>query len=76
MGTCAQNHNILYSALQGGLVRLDLGAGMQDVDKQTSQVLLDFSYHLAIGDTSEAYKVLSHAPITLSSFMLAIWNHV
>ena len=33
--------------------------GMQDIDKQTSQALLEFSYHLAIGDTNEAYKVLS-----------------
>lgn len=32
-------------------------AGMQDVDKQTSRALLDFSYHLAIGDMNEAYKV-------------------
>lgn len=32
-------------------------AGMQDIDKQTSQALLEFSYHLAIGDTNEAYKV-------------------
>lgn len=31
--------------------------GMQDIDKQTSQALLEFSYHLAIGDTNEAYKV-------------------
>ena len=34
--------------------------GMQDIDKQTSQALLDFSYHLAIGDTNEAYKVTAH----------------
>ena len=33
---------------------------MQDVDRQTSRALLDFSYHLAIGDMNEAYKVLSH----------------
>ena len=31
--------------------------GMQDMDEQTSQALLEFSYHLAIGDTNEAYKV-------------------
>ena len=31
---------------------------MQDIDKQTSQALLEFSYHLAIGDTNEAYKVV------------------
>ncbi|KAL3159994.1 hypothetical protein ABBQ38_010382 [Trebouxia sp. C0009 RCD-2024] len=33
-------------------------AGMQDIDKQTSQALLEFSYHLAIGDTNEAYKAV------------------
>ena len=27
------------------------------MDKQTSSALLDFSYHLAIGDMNEAYKV-------------------
>lgn len=32
-------------------------AGMQDVDDQTSRSLLDFSYHLAIGDMQEARKV-------------------
>ena len=36
-----------------------LCAGMQDVDRQTSRALLDFSYHLAIGDMNEAYKVLN-----------------
>ena len=29
------------------------------MDKQTSRALLDFSYHLAIGDMNEAYKVNS-----------------
>lgn len=46
---------------QSAYVEVKLGcvatAGMQDIDKQTSQALLDFSYHLAIGDTNEAYKV-------------------
>jgi hypothetical protein len=32
---------------------------MQDVDRQTSRALLDFSYHLAIGDMNEAYKVIN-----------------
>ncbi|DBA86980.1 TPA: hypothetical protein ACH3X2_000362 [Trebouxia sp. C0005] len=32
--------------------------GMQDVDRQTSRALLDFSYHLAIGDMNEAYKAV------------------
>jgi hypothetical protein len=39
-----------------------LSAGMQDVDRQTSRALLDFSYHLAIGDMNEAYKVLNPIP--------------
>ena len=31
--------------------------GMEGMDTQTSSALLDFSYHLAIGDMNEAYKV-------------------
>jgi len=45
----------LFSQSQSGCLR----AGMQDVDRQTSRALLDFSYHLASGDMNEAYKVLN-----------------
>ena len=31
-------------------------AGLETVDPDTKQALLDFSYHLACGDTDEAYK--------------------
>ena len=32
-------------------------SGMQGMDRQTSKALLEFSYHLAIGDMNEAHKV-------------------
>ena len=62
-----QQHDRLYlpekypvSQLQTCECRF-VSAGMQDIDKQTSQALLEFSYHLAIGDTNEAYKVTALA---------------
>ena len=37
------------------------------MDEQTSQALLEFSYHLAIGDTNEAYKVAPSCKLGLGS---------
>ena len=42
---------------------------MQDVDKQTSKALLDFSYHLAIGDMNEAYKVSTPQLLPCKQFL-------
>lgn len=55
-----------------------LHAGMQDVDSQTSKALLDFSYHLAIGDMHQAHKVNMPGNVltTMTPSPLASWPHI
>jgi hypothetical protein len=57
-GSYISCESILSLCFKGIKFKAGMVAGMENVDEETKRALLDFGYHLAVGDLEEAFRAV------------------